>query len=403
MILATRHGNAELRGGEYGSSAIPVPGSRSVSFSGRSVTPATASTLPAVGAAIRTVAEVIATMPMMVYQRSGEGRERATSSSQWRLLHDQPNAEQSPFDFFSDVVASIETCGNAVIQKIKSKGKVVELIVVDPDMVQIRRDKETQAKVFDIRVDGKVYRDLTSADILHVRGFTLQGGIIGLSPIQAHRNALGNALALEEYQGRFFRNDATPGLVIKTPGQLSSNQAKQILSVWADTHGGLGNAHRPAVLAGGAELQRIPAMDSEWVETQRLGVLDVARIFRLPGWVLGVDASNMPGQNPEQDSLRFLLYSLGPRLRRIEMAFRADPDLFGAESSLFCEFLADSILRTDTSERYGAYVKARQAGWVTPNEIREREGLPRMDDPRADEIQMTPVGGAPNQVSSSDS
>lgn len=400
MILATRQGNAELRrGGEYGSSAIPVPGSRAVAFSGRAVTPSTASALPAVGAAIRTVSEIVASLPMIVYQRDGDRRERAVSSPQWALLHDQPNSEQSPYDFFSDVAASIEACGNAVIQKIKSKGRVVELILVDPDMVQIRRDRNTQQKVFDIRVDGKTYRDLTTADILHVRGFTLQGGIIGLSPIQAHRNALGNAMALEEYQGRFFRNDATPGLVIKTPGQISATQAKQILSVWADTHGGLGNAHRPAVLAGGAELQRIPAMDSEWVATSKLGIEDVARIYRLPKWTLAAEEGSS-SQSSEQESLRFLLYSLAPRLRRIEMAFRADSDLFGSGSNLFCEFLADSLLRADTPTRYAAYVAGRQAGWITPNEIRAREGLPPISDAQADQIQLTPVGGAPNPSAS---
>lgn len=394
MILATRSGNAELRrGGEYGSSAIPVPGSRAVSFSGRQVTPATAGSLPAVGAAIRTVSEIIASLPMIVYTRNGDDRQRASSTPQWALLHDAPNSEQSPYDFFSDVVASIESCGNAVIQKIKSRGKVVELILVDPDMVQIRRDQNTQQKVFDIRVDGKTFRGLTTSDILHVRGFTPQGGIVGLSPIQAHRNALGNALALEEYQGRFFRNDATPGLVIKTPGQISSQQAKQILNVWADTHGGLGNAHRPAVLAGGADLQRIPAMDSEWVATSKLGIEDVARIYRLPKWTLAAEEGST-SQSSEQESLRFLLYSLSPRLRRIEMAFRADSDLFGSGSNLFCEFLADSLLRADTPTRFAAYVQARQAGWLSANEIRQREGLPPVEG--ADQIQLTPVGGAVN-------
>jgi HK97 family phage portal protein len=396
VILRTRYGgNQEVR--EYGSSAIPLPAQQSFSFAGRAVTAESATGLPAVGAAIRTVAEVLATLPMMVYQRSGDRRERAVSAPQYQLLHEAPNAEQSAFDFFSDVAASIETTGNAIIQKIKdTRGRVVELIVIDPDYVQIRRDPDTKQKVIDVRVDGRTVANLTTADVIHIRGFTLKGGLVGLSPIQAHRHSLGNAIALQEYQGRFWSNDATPGLVIKVPGQLGKQQANQILSVWNDTHGGLGNAHRPAILAGGADLDRIPAMDAEWVATQQLNVLDVARIFRLPAWVLNVEMASLPGQNTEVDSLRFLLYSMAPRLRRIEAAFRTDEDLFGAGSNLFPEFLVDSLLRTDTKERYDAYKAARQAGWLSPNEIRQLENYPPVEQPGADDIQLTPVGGAPN-------
>lgn len=373
-----------------------MPTQNTLAYTGRVVTPDEAIGLPAVGAAIRSVAEVIASLPMIVYQRDRDRRERATAAPQYQLLHDAPNADQSPFDFFSDIAACIETTGNAIVQKIKdTRGRVVELLVIDPDYVKISRDKDGQ-KIISVKVSDDTTLKLTSADVIHIRGFTLKGGLVGLSPIQAHRNALGNAMALQEYQGRFWRNDATPGLVIKVPGQLGKQQAAQVLQVWSDTHGGLTNSHRPAILAGGADLDRIPAMDAEWVETHRLNVLDVARIFRVPPWLLAVENSTLPGGNPEQDSLRFLLYSLGPRLRRIELALRADPDMFGVGSDLFPEFLVDSLLRTDTKERYESYKAARQAGWLSPNEIRALENYPPADQPGANDIQLTPVGGAPN-------
>jgi phage portal protein BeeE len=84
---------------------------------------------------------------------------------------------------------------------------------------------------------------------------------------------------------------------------------------------------------------------------------------------------------------------LGPRLRRIESALRADPDLFGG-TELYPEFKVDSLLRADTAERYAAYVAARQAGWLSSNEIRELENYPAVDG--GDNVQQTPVGGAPN-------
>lgn len=392
MILKTiRGGQAELRMAEYGSSAIPVPSANFYAYTGRNVTTEAAYGMPAVSAAIRVVSETIASLPMLVYR----DKERAADSWQYQLLRNRPNAEQDPFQFFCDINVSIEASGNAFIQKTKLRGRVVELHVINPDMVRVRRDRETHEKRFDIIVDQQQIRDLTSADILHIRGWGPPGSLVGFSPISLHRNVLGNALALHEWTGRYWSNDASPGMVLKVPGQVSAQQAKTILDTWSANHGGLHNAHRPAILAGGAEIQTIPFSfeDSSYIEQMRLSVLEVCRIFRIPAWTVSVDQSNLPGQNPEQDSLRFLIYSLGPRISRIEQALAHDADLFGG-SDLYPEMLADSLLRPDTQTRYDAILKARQGGWLTVNEARAIENYAPVEN--GDTVQVTPVGGAPN-------
>ena len=103
--------------------------------------------------------------------------------------------------------------------------------------------------------------------------------------------------------------------------------------------------------------------------------------------------SVLKGQPPVADEFeRFLKVDLAPRLSRIEASFRRDPDLFNGD--LFPQFLMDAVLRPDAKTRYESYRLARQGGWLTPNEIREREDLPRVEG--GDDIQQTPVGGAPN-------
>jgi len=99
-------------------------------------------------------------------------------------------------------------------------------------------------------------------------------------------------------------------------------------------------------------------------------------------------------QSAAEDFERFLKLDLAPRLARIEQAFRADRDFFGIDTDQFPEFLADAVLRPDVKTRYEAYRLARQGGWLAPNEIRDRENLPPKEG--GDEIQETPVGGAPN-------
>jgi HK97 family phage portal protein len=257
--------------------------------------------------------------------------------------------------------------------------------------VRCYRDRATGEKRFDVWTDGRVSRGLTAAEILHVRGPTWAGGLVGMNPIQVHRHALGNAVAMEEFAGRFFRNDARPGVVIEFPQGVTEGQAKAWARAWDAAHAGLDNKHRTGIVGGGASVTTLPVSleDAQFIEGQRYGVADVARIFRIPkSWLEEGDIGDTA-----QEVERVTKFSLLPRFRRIERALAADADLFG-QPDPYPEFLADALLRPDTERRYRAYKDARQGSWVTANEIRELENLPPIEG--GDEIQQTPVGGYPN-------
>lgn len=373
---------------------IPLPGANFATWTGTYMQDDQAAGLPTVGAAIRLISETIGSLPCIVYRGSGPDRTKANGTLQWDLLHERPSLDATPFDLFQDIAACIETRGNAFVQKLRdARGRVTELIVIDPDAVRVYRDSETREKKFDIQAGGDRYVGLTSTDVLHVRGMTLRGGIRGISPIELHRNSISMSYAVQEYVGRYFQNDATPGMVIKIPGTLSNQQARQILEVWSSNHAGLRNAHRPSVLAGGAELDQVKVNlgDTTAIDAQKFGVFEVARMFNIPPTLLGAFESTFRPTADEANA--FLKFCLGPRLARIQSALRADPDLFGG-TDLYPEFKVDALLRSDTSERYAAYVAARQAGWLSSNEIRELENYPAVDG--GDNVQQTPVGGAPN-------
>jgi len=378
---------------------IPLPGANYATWSGMYLSDDQAAGLPAVGAAVRLISESIASLPCLVYEGNGPDRRKAVTSSQWELLHERPSLDCTPFELFSDISACIETRGNAFVQKVRDlRGRVVELIVIDPDAVRVYRSAETREKKYDIRAGQTQYEGLTSTDILHVRGMTLRGGIRGISPIELHRNSIAMSYAVQEYVGRYFQNDAAPGLVIKIPGTLSNQQARQILEVFSANHSGLGNAHKPGILAGGADLEqvRVNLSDTTAIDAQKFGVREVARMFAVPASLIGADEGT--SRSVDDEAASFLKFCLGPRLRRIESALRADPDLFGG-TNLYPEFKVDALLRSNTSERYTAYVAARQAGWLSANEIRELENYPTVAD--GDNVQQTPVGGAPNPVAGS--
>jgi HK97 family phage portal protein len=364
-------------------------------LSGEVWRPQEAIALPAVTAAIHLICESIASLPMLVYHTDADGvRGRATDSWQYRLLHDVgPNDESTPFDLFSDIAASLEGFGNAYLEKLPVGGGQFELYLIDPARVQVKRAPD-RTKTFVVRTAGGGTLELGSDRILHVRGFTLAGEAVGLSPIALHRRALGLLANKEEFEREFFLNGASPGGVLELPSAIDNEAADEIRVRWSSHHQGPGRFHQPAILARGAQWKPIgiSLADAQFAESSRFGVEQVARIFRIPPALLGLETTRPTPT--EQDAIRFLKFSLGPRLKRIEQALAADPDLFPEASALQPEFLADGLLRADTQVRYEAYKAARQAGWLTANEIRAMENLP--PDPRGDELQATPVGGAPN-------
>lgn len=393
MRLATSTGDRELRFAEFGTSAVPAPTTRVSSVSGLTVTSQQAIGLPAVIACIRLVSETVAAMPLKVYE--GEDRFEAKDSPLWRLLHDSPNADQSAFDFISDVSASIEGFGNAYIHKIRSRGQVVELRCIPAQNVRVHQNQKTGELFYDLRLPEGLLPNLTRADVLHIRGFAPLGKPVAPSPIEQHREALATVVSLNRFHNAFYANDARPGLVLKLPQQVSKEQAREMADLWDDYHAGASMAHRTAVLGGGAELVQLPVslVDAEFIESQRFNVDQVARIYNVPTALITGEKLDSPELAAEQ----FLKFHLAPRLRRIEQALQSDDQLFGPKNAgLTVEFLADAILRPATKDRYQAYLQGRQGGWLTATDIRKLENLPPIDQPGAGELQITPVGGAPN-------
>lgn len=393
MRLATANGDRELRFAEFGTSAVPAPVARVAGGLGLTVTQQQAIGLPAVTACIRLVSETIAAMPLKVYR--GPDREPANDTEQYRLLHDAPNSDQTAFDFICDVSTSLEGYGNAYVHKIRSQGRVVELRAVPASNVTVHQDRRTGVLTYDLRLPEGILKDLTRQDVLHIRGFSASGAPVAPSPIQQHRETLGTNVALTRFHNAFFQNDARPGVVLKMPNGITREQAKEMADLWDEAHAGATAAHKTAVLGGGADLVTLPIslVDAEFIASQRFGMEQIARIFNVPAALIAGEKLDKPDIAAEQ----FLKFHLAPRLRRIEQALKADPQLFGpAAQDLRLEFLADAILRPATEARYTAALRARQAGWMTANEIRRQENLPPLDMPGADELQMTPVGGAPN-------
>lgn len=401
MIIATRDGHdRSVRAAEFGSSAVPAPAvSQGIrAFSGNLVNSDEVLGLPVAAAAIRLIAETIASLPIAVYRGEGASKQLVPKAWQYELLNTFGNENQSPFEVVCDLAAGPEAFGNGYAQKIKDRsGEVVELNPLDPDQVRVRKNAATQEKEFVIWQDGrpKVY---TPAEILHVRGWTPRGGLVGFSPVKYHRHYFGNALALVEYLGRFLANDSSAPFALAVPGKLTTTQARQILEIWEDTHGGLQNTGRPAILSDGATVEHVgmSMVDAAYIELVKLSIQDASMLYGIPASILGAAVERGSAMTAEQESIRLMRFGLFRRLKRIELALRTDPDLFPPDRPEYPKFITSELTRADTVSQANADHLLVQDGTLLRDEVRADRGLGPLPGGVGQIPLVTPVGAGAN-------
>jgi HK97 family phage portal protein len=404
MILKTPGGNREMFGAF--DSSVPVPRPSQVggaqSYAGQRVTLQGAVGLPAFMLGIRLLSETPAKMPIKLFrgaqpQAPQLGKTPEPGAPQLTLLR-RPNPDMTAFQAWSYTIASMLR-GNALIWKVKTRRGVEGLYPINPALVNIKR-KDGQM-VYEIRSRplGAVVARVGTDQVIHIPGILVEDPLIGVSIIEAFAHNLGSQLGMQEFQGRFLANDGSPGVVLKTDGSPTKAQRDEIRDSYEARHQGTANTGRPGLLWGGWSIDRVAVsmQDAQFIEAQRFSVDDVGRILGIPATLLNqLDQPNR--QTTEQEYRRFLNAGLSFWITRLEQGLAADPDLF-LEPDWEVQFDYSDVLKADIQVRYDAYRLARQGGWITANEIRAEEGRAPIDG--GDELQQTPVGGAPNPGSAS--
>jgi HK97 family phage portal protein len=220
---------------------------------------------------------------------------------------------------------------------------------------------------------------LTKREMLHIPLFRLPGQLLGLGPIGAARITLGSAMAAEVYAASYFGNAANPGGVIESPGEMTEEQITDIARNWNLSHTGPYRAGKLGILTGGASFKPLTlnAADAQLLEVRRFGVEEIARLFRVPISLLGHPvAGAMSFASVEAQNLSFVQHSLRPLLERIEQAL--SPLL--PEPDGFIKFNLDALLRGTTLERYEAYTKGLNEGFLSVNDVHASEDMAPVAD-----------------------
>jgi HK97 family phage portal protein len=329
---------------------------------------------------IRCLADAAASVPLILYRRTTNGRERVTGGHTVDLLN-HPAPATSQANLVGQAVAHLNSAGNCYFGKYKdADGQVVQLGLLDPCRVQVEL-KRGEPRYTLTSPQGLTTEHGTD-DILHVRALSTDG-LLGLSPIGqcqvAMRVAAGAGQFIDSYLAEGFR----PSGFIQVGHDAKYEQVEYLRESLRARHDGVTRMHRIGIF-GGADMKWIPVTstlgDAEFVEQRKLSTAEICRIFRVPPWMVGAPSGDsLTYSNVEQQQLAFVTHSLRPWLVLIEQAISNDPDLCRGPN-VYCEFLLDALLRADSATRAAVYTQAlgdgTHPGWMTRAEVRALENLP---------------------------
>lgn len=351
--------------------------------SGRSVNERTTMQMTAVYSCVRILAEAVAGLPLHVFRTdSGGSTVKATEHPLYRLLHDEPNPDMTSFVFHETLITHLLLWGNAYAQVVRNgRNEVLGFYPLMPNRISVGRTPEGRI-VYDYQVnfadpnpDTRSVR-LSADEVLHIPRLGFDG-LAGYSPIVMAKNAIGMAMATEDYGASFFANGASPGGVLEHPGTIKD--PARVRESWQSTFGGARNGNKIAVLEEGMKYTPISVSpeQAQFLETRKFQINEIARIFRIPPHMIG-DLEKSSFSNIEQQSLEFVKYTLDPWVIRWEQAITRTLLTPSEKKDFFVKFNVEGLLRGDYQSRMEGYAVARQNGWMSANDIRALENLDRI-------------------------
>ncbi len=343
----------------------------------------TAMQMSAVYACIRLLSETVAQLPLTIRKHTKDGSELATGHPLYNLLHNAPNPWMTSFSWRNSIQSHVVGWGNGYSFIVRDqKGDAVALLPLLPDRTYPQLINNVLT--YQTQINERALEAIP-ADVIHVPGLAFDG-LVGMSPIALHKEAIGLGLAAETFGVKLFGSGSLLSGVLRHPGRLKRKADKpndptpveRLRKQWRDLYSGLDNAASVAVLEEGMEFQQmgIPPDDAQFIESRKFQIADIGRIFNIPSPLIN-DLERATFSNISELYIGFLRYSVTPWIVRWEQELNRK--LFPKSNTYYVKFNLQGLLRGTLKERAEYYKTAVINGWLSRNEVRELEDLNRVD------------------------
>ena len=328
----------------------------------------TSLTVNAVWACVSLISDTVSALPVDAYIRRDGIAYPYRPKPAWV---NKPDVSMPSVAFWQQTMISLLIDGNAFVRLFKDNtGTVVNMVVLNPLNVHVSRNALGQ-KFYTSTVEGN--KVLSNDEMLHISGsIIMPGEFRGKSPIDTLKENIGLAISLESFAARFFGQGTLTQGVIEYPGSLTAEQAENLARSFDRQHKGFRKAHKTGILSGGASFKptTIANDQAQMLDSRRLAVEDVARAYRVPTDMIGLNNGGQSYNSVEAKNIAFLTHTLRPWLAKLEDAF-STLLIDGA----YLAFSTDDLLRGDYATRIEGYSKLLQNGVLSTNEVRRKENM----------------------------
>ena len=370
-----------------------------VQQAGTTVNATTAMRVSAVAACVAKISGAIVSMPLHVYQLTGgDVPDRLPRDALWYLLNEQPSKQFTASSHWESVSMAQLLRGDAYsLIRRAMNGSIKEILPLPWGSVSPQRTPGEGVRYYVNLPSHGIATWFDPEDILHFPGLGFDDVTMrSMSVIQyGARSAIGNALAMDEYSGQFFAEGAHPSIIISSAARMSPEQVTQLQTAFRNKYSGLANAHKmPLVLTEGLTAKEISlsAEDAQLLEARKFQVLDVARAFGVPGFMINESTGSTSwGSGIESIGRSFVQYTLNPWLKKIEQELNRK--LFPRDTGRFIEFYRDALIEGD-SDAQAKYFRSALGGpgsgdaHMTVNEVRRIKRMAPIAD--GDELYRAP-------------
>jgi HK97 family phage portal protein len=353
-------------------------GPSSVSAGGMAITQMSALQVTTVQACVSIRSEDVAKCPVHHYEWLPNGGRRIVEDSQLERILQRPNGYQSRFEFMEQMHVALLLRGNAYAVILRDgRGRLLSMVPVSPDRVWIYEAPDGQVfyqvarrGMHETAVLKSMPLMIPAEDMLHVRWMALDNSLYGASRIGLAREAIGLALSQQELAGRLSANSTNLGGVLTTEQKLTKEAAERIGKSWKSLKQGLRNAGDTAILEQGLKWQALgmSARDAEFIAGRNMQVQEIARLYRMPLYKLGVpETSRVSVEQLDQE------YMNGPVSGDLGRWETKLAQAFDLPDNQFVQFDVSVLLRADRTARFSAYRTGIVGMFMKPNQARREE------------------------------
>lgn len=327
-----------------------------------------------VWACTKLISETISTMPLHIYKKTADGREKDSGHPLNYILKKKPNTNSTTALFWQSFVASMLLRGNGLARKLMIGERLVGLQFLPFSNLQIRLNSKKEVIISEILPNGGL-KEIPKKEIFKVANFSLDGNW-GKSVISAGAGDFGNALNTKQSANQMMEKGMLQTIAFKTDKRIKEEQRKEFKKRF-DEYSGAVNAGRSILLEDGMEIQPISlnAKDAQLLENKAFGVEEICRWFGVDPSLIGHgQAVSNWGTGLEQKMIGFLTFTLRPILTKIEQSINTE---LIKNDNYFVEFSIEGLLRADSTARSAYYREMVNAGIMTRDEVRRLENLPK--------------------------